>query len=71
MMKNIFAYTETGHDYPAYVSINRHSDNRVSISVRSSGTSDASVIDLPDSEFNRLCYELSYELSNSQPVDAR
>lgn len=34
---NLFAYTEPGHDYPAFVSINRDADGRHRITVRSAG----------------------------------
>ena len=68
MMRNIFAYTETGYDYPAYVSVNRvdHETNVVSITVRSAGTPESSMIELPESEFDRLCFAV---ISNSHPID--
>lgn len=36
-MQNLFAHTEPGQDYPAYLSINKDDDGRHRVSVRSSG----------------------------------
>ena len=36
-MTNLHAYTESGHDYPAYVSINRDEAGTHTITVRSRG----------------------------------
>lgn len=37
MLDNLYAYTEPGHDYPAYVSINRDEHGAHTITVRSRG----------------------------------
>lgn len=44
-MKNIHAYTEPGHNYPAYVSINELGDGAITVALRQrAGT--AAVIEL-------------------------
>lgn len=37
MLHNLHAYTESGQDYPAYVSINRDDAGKLTITVRSRG----------------------------------
>ncbi len=65
MRNNIFAHTETGHDYPAYLSINSEVDGKISVTVRTSGESSASVINLAPNEFAQMRYALNKSDYNS------
>lgn len=42
-MKNVFAHTDAGHDYPAFVSINKDDDGRYRVTVRSAGNNGTSL----------------------------
>lgn len=58
---NIFAYTEPGHDLPAYISINadKHSDD-VGISVRTRGQNDVALINLPLEQLALMAFSITH-----------
>ena len=55
-MKNIFAYTEPGSSFPAFVSLNQHPDGRITLTVRAAGDGGRNMGDivLPVEQMNKL-----------------
>jgi hypothetical protein len=64
MNQNLFAYTETPYlTYPAYISLNKR-NGKYYLSVRSSDTSETSVVEIPFLELLKLgtaCRRISFE----------
>ena len=68
MIRNLHAYTEPGADYPAYISINRHADGRLTVTVRSRGNSgqDVGVIELTPEQLEQAATDVLGSLYGEQ-----
>lgn len=58
MSQNVYAYTEPGGMSPAYISVNRQEGDRLSISVRSTGSPHVQAIVLEPAQIDALIESL-------------
>lgn len=68
MRKNIFAYTPAGNANPAYISVNREDDDRLTVAVRSNGAQTASFIEMPRDELANLAAAIGAHLEATAPA---
>jgi len=68
MRTNIFAYTPAGTANPAYISVNREDDDRLTVAVRSNGAQTASFIEMPRDELANLAAAIGAHLEATAPA---
>lgn len=58
--KNIAAFTEFSYDFPAYISINREPDGRITVTAREQGDSGNKqvTLDIPERDLIKLAYSI-------------
>jgi hypothetical protein len=69
MRTNIFAYTPAGNANPAYISVNREDDDRLTVAVRSNGAPTASFIEMPRDELANLAAAIGAYLEATAPAE--
>ena len=69
MKRNIFAYTPAGNANPAYISVNREDDDRLTVAVRSNGAQTASFIEMPRDELANLAAAIGAHLEATAPAE--
>ena len=70
MHHNLHAYTESGHDYPAYISINCDDASKHTITVRSRGDAgrNVGVIEVSPEQLETLACDLLDALNKPAPA---
>ena len=68
MRTNIFAYTPAGTANPAYISVNREDDDRLTVAVRSNGAQVPSCIEMPRDELANLAAGIGAYLEATAPA---
>ena len=71
MRTNIFAYTPAGIANPAYISVNREDEDRLTVTVRSNGAQTPSFIELSRSEMANLSVAIAAHLEATAPAPTK
>lgn len=67
--ENIAAYTESGASFPAFISINRESDGRFTITARERGHNGEKLVtlEIPEAELGQFAEEIIDRLHGIEP----